>query len=531
MNQQIGAALPFGLFEKKIPEKANILRNAFGRTEALLRYCAQNITFAELRTVRKHSDPHGVANAVQRLHSHGITATIHGTLDNADEFFAPYRELLCLDLQPSYNITVHPVSDLEKTVELLRAICDRIDEKGYPFFITLENQRITDNKPFGLCEEIAAVVDKVQSPHLGICFDFGHQLSNERKGMSDPVSGRFLSRVRHTHIHSFYEGRTHFPLDCGEAALEENLTALLENRFDGVLSLELSPDRYCDTFDVKTTLDHSISVLKTAAAQVGSKHRAQAFYRNDYLSTLQNMKSRFDAADNCIGLVGPSGYVMKFGHTRIAVDIAPGILSLGEAEQSFLTNWIRDFDAYILTHAHRDHYDASFFSTLPATLTKFVPDFMALEGAGIVKTSHNMKVNLGGPRIQFFKSGHKLGTAGVPEYGFFVWYRDETFIFPCDVRDYDHAYPTFHDVRMVFAHLWLGKAMALNGYDNPYIDRFCRFADQFHAKECYIAHLDDIHRTIRDMWSDTHVRTVCEQLPNAKPLKVGDLLEFVIAAK
>ncbi|MBQ9965052.1 MAG: MBL fold metallo-hydrolase [Clostridia bacterium] len=526
MAYSIGAAIPFGLFEAPIPPKAEALRLGFGDVDAVLSSYAQQLQCVELRTVRAHSDPRLVAHAVKQLRERGLTVTIHGTLDEVDAFFAPYAELLTLDWQPLYNVTVHPAASHDETVRLLHAICSQIEQNGYPFFITLENQRITEKKPFGLCEEIAEVVNQVDSEHLGICFDFGHQLSNTNKEIADPVTDRFLSQVRHTHIHSYYEGRTHFPLDHGTTALDQNLMALAAHQFDGVLSLELSAERYAEQIPIRESFEHSVMILKTAATLTENKAHAITFYQNEYLAAMRAAKQQFDEAENAVTLVGPSAYVMKFGDTRIAVDIAPNVLSLGEDEQAFLADWINGFDAYILSHAHKDHYDPAFLSKLSPHIVTLVPDFMVSETPQAVHTTPGFERTFGDVTVTVFESGHKHGIAGVQEYGFSIRYRGETYVFPCDVRNFTFPFPAFENVRYLFAHLWLGKANALNLYDNPTIDAFCTFLKQFKFKDCYLAHLEDIHRPLNDMWSAVHVQAVTQKLPNVRPFSVGDVLKF-----
>lgn len=526
MSYKFGCSLNFSTFTNEPTEGAVQLYNKFGTKEKLLEFCSESLDTVELRTVRRGADPLDVLNAVMLLNSYGITVTIHGVIGYADEFFAPYLLLLDEKLQSSYNITVHPAKTVEETERMLREICQRIEEKQYPVFITLENQRIKNGSTFGVCEDVLRIVKNIASPHLGICFDFGHQVSNEHLVCPDPVSDEFISLVRHTHIHSFYDGRTHFPLDCGETLLEGNVFALLKSGYDGVLSLELEHERYSDKFDIRASLESSVSVLKTAVAQIESKEKAKAFYQNGYQSTLEKLFERFDGAENAVALLGHSGYIVKLGGKRIAVDIAPCVAPINDTDVAYILDKIKDFDAYILTHAHYDHYDRKFFDSLPSGILKLVPDFMDVKHQNTVKTSNGSLFTVGELKVGFFESGHSLGASIVPEYGFYIEYKGEKYVFPTDVRDYGFKYPDFDNVRILFAHLWLGKGQALDLYDNKYTEKFCRYVNSFGANEVCIAHLNDVHRTIDEMWSDVHLALIKDKIPNAIAFNAGEIITF-----
>ena len=526
MHWKIGSALRFSMFTDSPSDDAKALCEAFGGIDALLEYCKKSIDTVELHMIKHNDSPDNVLNAVKKLASYGIAATIHGTINEADLFFAPYLKLFSAKLQPHYNITVHPSGTEEDTMRMLKGICDRIENEGYPVHITLENQRIKGEKAFGICDDVTRIVNRISSRHLSCCFDFGHQLSNESKYGIDDASKEFISLVKHTHIHSMYEGRTHFPLDKGKALLEKNLSDLFEAGFEGVLSLELDPARYIGVFDLKDSFIASVEILRTAARQVEEKRRMKAFYLNEYPSALMRLMEEFEKNESCAVLVGHSGYLLKFGDTRIAVDVSPCVVPIEEKEKKLLLDWINGFDAFVLTHSHYDHYDTGFFGALDNKLKKFVPDFMSVDAENTVVTSDKMQYSLGNITIGFFESGHSLGQSIVEEYGFCIEYNGEKYLFPTDVRNYDFEYPDFGKVKMLFAHLWLGKGNALNLYKNGYVDKFLRYVNGFGAEKVYIAHLYDIHRTIDEMWSNVHYGILKGSIPDSDTFCVGDIIKL-----
>lgn len=523
---RLGSALNFSVFTDTPSDDTLALIEAFGSREKLFSFCAEHLDVIELRSVKSDVSPQVLLNAVEEVISHGLGVTIHGTLGEADTFFAPYSLLFDAGLQSMYNVTVHPAKNPADTERMLRDICAQIEEHNYPVYITLENQRMKTADYYGNCADVTKIVRKINSCHLGTCFDFGHQLYGELLFDADRPEDDFLSLVRHTHIHSFYDGRTHFPLECGEIRLEKNITALLDRGYKGVFLLELSPSRYGKYFNMKDALVRSVHILDTAIKQVLVKKKYADLYENHYLDTLEKIRSKFDVSQCCAALVGHAAYLLKFSDTCIAVDIAPNRFAVSESEKQYLCDWIGGFDGCIVTHAHKDHYDEAFLKMLPDTVTKYIPDFIQNDLPNVIGVTNGAEYTVGDIKIGFFNGAHSHGTVEIPEYGFWVEYRGETYLFPTDVRDYDCKHPAFEDVRALFAHLWLGKGQGLNLDKNEYIEKFCRFVDGFGAKEVYVAHLGEVHRRIEEMWSEVHFEVVKPYRNNAKTFSVGEIIEF-----
>ena len=521
MATRIGLSIPFGLFtEAKKGAKEFI--DAFGGEEAFLDFCADNVDSTELRMVACDADPRVVLNAVKVLKSKGLWVTIHGTL--GEDFFAPYRELFAAGLQESYNITVHPLATAEATEKMLREICGEIESCGYPVMIALENQRLKRDKFYGTCADVEEIARKISSRHLELCFDFGHQLTNERAETEPAPSGEFLTRVVHTHIHSLAE-RTHYPLTVGDCTLDRNITELLSRGYEGVMNLELSPARYVGEYDVKSSIEGSVAILKAAVHQVTARLAGKDFYRNRYLDKMREAREAFDTSDDCAMLVGASAYVLKLHGKRIAIDVTPRIMPIDDSARCFLLEWISDFDAHIVTHEHGDHYDPAFISELPASVKKIIPDFLPLKTEGRVTVTDGSEIMLGDAKLKFYTSGHFLGTHGVPEYGIAIETDGDTLLFPTDVRDYGFVFPKFERVRALFSHLWLGRGTALK-FDELFVDGFCSYVAQFNAERCYVAHLVETSRDITNMWSDIHLDLVREHLPDIIAPEIGEIIDL-----
>ncbi len=274
---RIGCAVQPDLFEdgRVCVLDTAVLCGAFGGRAGVFDFLKNNVDALEISSIYPGKDPNILLNAVKKCHKYGLYATIHGYLaDSVEDFFHPYTLLFQSGMQPVYNVTVHPFQYRADTEKMLRDICAYADERDYPIRITLENQRYSsEEREEQLCESVAWIVDRIQSDRLKVCLDFGHQLSGVRKYGEDrdPISEKFFSLVRQTHIHSLYDGVTHYPLTCGECMLEENLRALKKYGYDGILNLELGFQIYAGHFNVKETLFESIEILKQTSARIFSE--------------------------------------------------------------------------------------------------------------------------------------------------------------------------------------------------------------------------------------------------------------------
>jgi hypothetical protein len=175
----------------------------------------------------------------------------------------------------------------------------------------------------------------------------------------------------------------------------------------------------------------------------------------------------------------------------------------------------------LLTHAHKDHLDLDLLSALKHLPIKWVvPEFMLsdvlqtglpLENV-IVPAPLNL-IELDGIQILPFHGLHWETTPagslkGVPALGYLIQCNDKRWLFPGDTRTYRAAQlPAFHDIDVVFAHLWLGRGSALD-VSPPLLDAFCRFHLETGARKVIVTHLNELGRDANDYWDDEHVELV-----------------------
>jgi len=530
LKLKIGIKVQIDVFEEQISEDGKKLLELYGGIEGLLQYVKENISGVEIAQVKKDTDPQVLRKAVALCESYGLFVTIHGVLypdQTPEAFFAPYSAL-DLKKEALLNITVHPLKTAHETEMQLRSIVAYIERMGYNVRITLENQRNkNEDTAFAGCRGVQEIVQKINSPHLFVCFDFGHQMANIKKESmpEDLFDKAFLSLVRHTHIHSCYAGTTHFPLDVGETALDKNILGLLDCGYDQIYLLELVPRRYADTFPVKDSYDNSISVLKTAILQAEKKRQEIARYENAADSIEEAAAFLRNPKDGMVA-IGPSGYILKLGETKIAVDPVLNVLPYKAEDKERILELLNLCDAVVVTHGHEDHFDEAVLDRLKADIQIYVPDFMDYQKSSAVSVTKGETACLNGVRLAFFESAHSLGERMVLEYGFSVEYNNKTYVFPADVRDYKKETNRVSPCDVLVAHLWLGRQNALKLYHHPCTDDFCEFVQSFHAENVYISHLYDVHRKTDDMWTEIHYDLIKDRIQNARMIKMGDVVYF-----
>lgn len=525
-HMKIGCTIKLDTFGCCETENGQLFYDAFGDLDGLLNYLGENVNSVELHTVYSDTNREVLKNAFLSCRKRGLSCTCHASFkgySTPEQFFSPYEYILENGFAEKLNLTLHPQELYHKLEQTLRELCSYADEKNLPIILCLENQRIVKgNMTAGICRDVEEVVTRINSDRLKICFDFGHRKSNADVygADADTVSENFISRVGHTHIHSLYNGKTHFPLHIGKTELEKNLIALFKSGFDGVLNIELSPMRYCDEFDVRESIAYSISVLKTAAAQAEAIIAAKEKFRN-YTHHGEQVFEALEKEPHMIGAIAPAAYVLRLGDVKIAVD--PSMCGLPDESENraYLIRKLADFDAVIVTHGHSDHYDTALLQELGKKVKCYIPAFLCCENTMHFSAGDSIKV--GELTISAYESSHnEAGMAPVPEYGLTLTYRGKTIAMPTDIRDYctDH----FRGMRadLLVGHLWLGRKNAMNLYDNAYIPAFCRCINGFDAKKVFIGHMDDARRKMDSIWTDVHFRAVEKEIPNAETLKFGE---------
>lgn len=251
-----------------------------------------SIEIRKLARSLEKKDYEAINRSVQMIWDMGFTITVHGDTEgefnSGETFLEVYPTMAYIlenyrDYQEYLTMTLHALqSDCatglgtaeleEQTLIMLRDWIRFIEVEQLPIRFALENNRKKDSKadPGNSCENVLKMVEEIDSPHLGICWDMGHYYANVASSNDAIVadeklpSEEFLRRVIHTHIHGTGKnGRTHFPIvESNHLAVEAYLAALGQCGYKGTYNLELSFKRYEVKMPVVEKVLASIEKLK-----------------------------------------------------------------------------------------------------------------------------------------------------------------------------------------------------------------------------------------------------------------------------
>jgi|SRR5699024_7868473 len=256
----------------------------------------RGVNSVEIRKLSRgiDDDTYKVLNeSIQMIWDKGMQITIHGDVEGdfkGEKFSDVYPSMkYILDNFKQYqNEIIIPIHAIQKkanetsldlkelksqTIDLFKKWTKMIEAENLPIFFALENNRNKETAidPGNSCKVVLEMVEAIDSPHLGICWDMGHLYSNLTEGreidmeleQSKVPSKEFLEKVIHTHIHSLNStGKTHFPLtEEYIIPLKTYVEALKSVSYDKTLNMELSFDRYEKDAPVRDMIYSSIKRL------------------------------------------------------------------------------------------------------------------------------------------------------------------------------------------------------------------------------------------------------------------------------
>lgn len=180
----------------------------------------------------------------------------------------------------------------------------------------------------------------------------------------------------------------------------------------------------------------------------------------------------------------------------------------------------------VLTHEHNDHLDMSLIAEMAQTKARWVIPSYLLEKIETIASIPHERLTIPRPgeeivagplRVLPFDSLHMHGDHGVPETGYLVTFGDQRWLFPGDIRTYEYdRLPSFGRLTGVAAHLWLGKARALE-VEPPLSADFCDFYTRFDTERLLISHLNEFGRDEYDLWNESHFDLVKKMIQDRNP--------------
>jgi|SRR5690625_237528 len=258
---------------------------------------SKGVNSIEIRKLSRELDQNtyeAYNKSIQKIWDMGLEITIHGDLTgdlSGDRFVDVYPSMeYILDNYKKYQsklvVTLHALQEKreqskfsskelkEQTIEMLKDWTQKVESENLQVYFALENNRSKEKSidPGNSCKVVVEMVESVDHPNLGICWDMGHLYSNLLAGteleleLGDLPPKEFLEKVYHTHIHGLNSvGRTHFPLtEEYTLPIESYVEALKGHNYGGVYNLELSFDRFEEGMPVAEKVYESVSRLKSS---------------------------------------------------------------------------------------------------------------------------------------------------------------------------------------------------------------------------------------------------------------------------
>ncbi len=494
----------------------------------------RGVRCVELRTVRATSSADAVAAAATMLWERGFEITVHSSPVSArsavSDVFAPLQALLSRLSQKRLMITLHPLA--EDNALMLSLLADHAEKNHAPICFALENNRLMPDQTEGdSAAMVLSVVEEVDRPNVGICFDMGHymyhMLQHHPEDREQLPGKRFLKRVIHTHIHALNGEKTHFPLHSCELPLAQML-AWLSFRYFGVYNVELDFDRIKEEFDLKDALYGSVDALNAAmppCARLYADLRAQFDQRFCHALTM------YDTPDSGtrFALLQSSSFLFQTNGFRWAMDIAfRNAYELSETPRR-AAELLRDLDLMVISHGHEDHFEERTVRALASNeLLWLIPDFLVEQALSYGVRKEKMiiarpdeTIGIGPLVIRPFLGRHfrPVTGKGTAEYGYHISAEGApSMVFPVDTRDFSlEGLPELPPADYCFANVWLGDK---NGFARDYgdlLDDFSSFMLHFSDRNILFAHLYESNRRNEDMWRDEHAELIARNIHRISP--------------
>lgn len=517
----IGVSLPY----KKLLKLANKIES----NEILTRLWDENVRSIEIRAVVPNENPTDVLQICNLLWDYGFSVTIHALCKNyktpIEDIITPLESVLKNLRQQKLIVTVHPING--DNVQMLTLLSDYIYHNAYPIKIALENNRkMPDNSIGDSMAFVTDIVTKVDRKNVGICFDMGHYAwftANHTDTPNLVPPKEFLSKVIHTHIHSYMEGSTHFPLFDYLEPISSYIKALEYNYF-GVYNIELDAKRYANKWDENESYLISARTLKENYPFYASYYdETRLNYDKSFLDALDI----FNKNDGCYTtLISPSSYLLSTYGYHWAMDVSFLHIRKLAKTPSQVGDYLKDLKLVFITHAHADHMEEQTIRALACTpITWVVPSFLKDKMLSFgIKENKLITVNVGdelsvGPlNVKVLEGKHfrPNGGGGIETVGYLIKNENGPSIaFPSDVRDYTPNTNEL-DADYCYAHLWLTDK-ALN--PDKYIPKSFEFADfalSNSRKNIFITHLF-VNRPQDKMWTTTHAEVARTSILKKSP--------------
>lgn len=249
--------------------------------------------------------------------------------------------------------------------------------------------------------------------------------------------------------------------------------------------------------------------------------------RTEFPSLWRDITRQWRSADSdAAWLTYAANYLLFTAGVRWALDPYSLFTRLGEGEQPDFAGDLAPLQLVVLSHAHNDHLDPNLISAIQhLPVTWVIPEFMQekvaqtvhLPAERIITPRPGNPIHFGDLVLHPFDALHFRQGNGVPEMGYLAEFNGKRWFFPGDTRMYDpNLIPHFDHLDGIFAHLWLGKACALEK-EPPLLREFCEFHLSFNPGRIVVTHMGELGRAIEELWDISHFEMVCAEFVKQSP--------------
>lgn len=233
-----------------------------------------------------------------------------------------------------------------------------------------------------------------------------------------------------------------------------------------------------------------------------------------------------DEFEDSAWLTYAANYLFRTAELRWALDpFALAARVTGVALPDYLAD-LEPCALIVLSHNHNDHLDPNLLRALqslpvqwviPAHMLPIVLERADIPRSQIIVPAYGKPMQFEQLTLTAFEGLHLAEGRGVPSTGYLAEFGGKRWLFPGDTRRYDlGALPSFGRLDGVFAHLWLGRAGALEN-PPPLLDPFCRFFAGLRLGRLVLTHLHELGRDADDYWDERHVALVSSRFQTLAP--------------
>lgn len=242
------------------------------------------------------------------------------------------------------------------------------------------------------------------------------------------------------------------------------------------------------------------------------------------------------AGADAIWLMYSANYLLRIGACRLAIDPITLPARLGGPIPATIAEDLAPAEVVMLSHDHSDHVNWQVLSAIQATVRQWIiPRWMQNQfehqitaPTGIVSyVQSGDGINYQNVQIQVFEGNHwedrpysrshHAVQKGLPSLAFLIEGGSKRWVFPGDTRSFTpETRVPCGAVDVVAAHVFLGR-LTKEGDPPSLLDQFCEYFSGYQTDRIILAHLYELGRNSRDIWTENHATMIMDTIRSIHP--------------